>query len=434
MKTAFLTVSIMLVSICAHAEKAEPPILVSPANSIKNIVKEGITLRWQKPNNAVSAKVYAYRLLISENSRFNGYDSQNCDNSCLLAEVDGSTFDYSTDLRLSNKVYYWKVQAVGAVENGAWSTIRTIQTQKDIVIPTISNVNVSPNAVEKGKTVTFSATLTDVLTPDYAVKVNYGDGLVKMNGSGKTFSLSVMPSNLGGALYIIGIYDSKNVLKGSSMTGNFKIVEPTSVVIDTPIIELTGGDHAFNYTKIANDGSELPKTAQLGTGEKNWACTRDNSTGLIWEVKTDDGGLHDKDSKYSWYNPNVESKGSFRSYEYQKWCKASNCDTYGFVNAVNDERLCGLSDWRMPEKEELMSLVYCSDGKYDDDDGECSSYQKVQRPTIESKYFAFTHDSSYWTATQNLYGGVFYVGFDEGIGYSGSKSSGSFVRLVHDGR
>ncbi|MEI6747306.1 MAG: DUF1566 domain-containing protein, partial [Methylococcaceae bacterium] len=148
----------------------------------------------------------------------------------------------------------------------------------------------------------------------------------------------------------------------------------------------------------------------------------------------DDGGLHDKDSKYSWYNPTVENKGTFRSYEYQKWCSGSSCDTFGFVNAVNDERLCGLNEWRLPEKEELITLVYCSDGKYDDDDGECSSYQKVERPTINRKYFAFTRDNSYWTATQNPFGGAFYVGFDEGIGYSGSKSSGSFVRLVHDGK
>ncbi len=49
-----------------------------------------------------------------------------------------------------------------------------------------------------------------------------------------------------------------------------------------------------SYTKIANDGSELSADAILGTNPKNWACTKDNKTGLTWEVKTDDDGLRDK--------------------------------------------------------------------------------------------------------------------------------------------
>ena len=63
------------------------------------------------------------------------------------------------------------------------------------------------------------------------------------------------------------------------------------------------------YSKIANDGSLLADAAVLGTGAKDWACTRDNATGLVWEVKTDDGGLRDKDNTYSWYDPNPATNG-----------------------------------------------------------------------------------------------------------------------------
>jgi hypothetical protein len=47
------------------------------------------------------------------------------------------------------------------------------------------------------------------------------------------------------------------------------------------------------YTKIANNGANLPDSALLGTGPTDWACTRDNRSGLLWEVKTADSGLRD---------------------------------------------------------------------------------------------------------------------------------------------
>ena len=41
---------------------------------------------------------------------------------------------------------------------------------------------------------------------------------------------------------------------------------------------------------------------------------RDNVTGLMWEVKTDDGGLRDKDWTYSWYNPDATTNGGSAGY------------------------------------------------------------------------------------------------------------------------
>ena len=54
---------------------------------------------------------------------------------------------------------------------------------------------------------------------------------------------------------------------------------------------------ATPYTKIANDGSALPETAVLGSNPKDWACTKDNKTGLTWEIKTTDKGLRDQGLK-----------------------------------------------------------------------------------------------------------------------------------------
>src|SRR5690606_34936481 len=75
------------------------------------------------------------------------------------------------------------------------------------------------------------------------------------------------------------------------------------------LAKVGAGSAGFDYTKIANDGSELPPDAALGSGPGDWACTRDNVTGLVWEVKTDDGGQRDKDWLYTWYYANPADNG-----------------------------------------------------------------------------------------------------------------------------
>ncbi|ANB01759.1 DUF1566 domain-containing protein [Ectothiorhodospira sp. BSL-9] len=117
------------------------------------------------------------------------------------------------------------------------------------------------------------------------------------------------------------------------------------------------GDAGFDYTKIANDGAELPASATLGSGPNEWACTRDNVTGLIWEVKTTDGGLRDRDNTYTWYQPAGPNMGDPGTQDGGR-CEGSACDTTGFVQAVNVQGLCGTTDWRLPTLGELLSIVH----------------------------------------------------------------------------
>ena len=192
------------------------------------------------------------------------------------------------------------------------------------------------------------------------------------------------------------------------------------------------GEHLFNYTKIANDGSELPAEAILGANPKDWACTRDNSTGLMWEVKTDDDGLRDKDWSYSWYEPDANKNGGFegykRTYGYNDWCKGSECDIHDYTQTVNDGQLCGGKNWRVPTKEELISLVYCSDKAYDAENGACVN-STVDLPTIANTYFPNTAptddslDSIYWSFSMNPIDPKYAwdVSFTDGVSYSGTK-------------
>jgi hypothetical protein len=90
------------------------------------------------------------------------------------------------------------------------------------------------------------------------------------------------------------------------------------------------GHAGFDYAKLDANGAELPADAA------QWSCVRDNVTGLIWEIKTGDGGLHDKDWTYTWHEPDKTKNGGKPGRKNGGSCgKTSRCDTQGFVRAVN---------------------------------------------------------------------------------------------------
>jgi trimeric autotransporter adhesin len=56
------------------------------------------------------------------------------------------------------------------------------------------------------------------------------------------------------------------------------------------------GKLGFSFTKIGASGETLPASATA------WSCVKDNVTGMMWEVKTADGGLRDWTKRYTHYD------------------------------------------------------------------------------------------------------------------------------------
>jgi len=156
----------------------------------------------------------------------------------------------------------------------------------------------------------------------------------------------------------------------------------------------------------------------LGPNPADWACTYDNNTGLMWEVKTT-SGLRSQAHSYTWYdsahnyggNPGTSSGGNCQT--------AGCCDTEKFVADVNSARLCNHADWRMPTVDELGNLA---------DLGRSN-------PSIDPTYFPNTPASLFWSGSpfagySDDAWNVFFGNGDDGWDY---RFNAVQVRLVRAG-
>ena len=164
-----------------------------------------------------------------------------------------------------------------------------------------------------------------------------------------------------------------------------------------------------SYTKLGYGGVELPDSATQAEG---WIMTRDNVTGLIWEIKTNDGSIHDKNDTYSWCDHSPDTNGG------EEGRCTDGTDTEDFIAALNNEQFGGFSDWRLPTIKELSTIRGIS--------------APLNAPFIDSNYFPNMMAFYYWSSTagaRHSYG-AWCVYFGAGTLNFSSKSAMSHVIAV----
>lgn len=109
------------------------------------------------------------------------------------------------------------------------------------------------------------------------------------------------------------------------------------------------GHAGFSFIKIGAAGERLPASAS------EWSCVLDNTTGLMWEVK---------------------SQGNSQLYNYQN---ALNIHRAG----MNADELCGYSDWDLPTFDQLHNIANYGNGE----------------PFIDVNYFPHAGSEYYWSNT-----------------------------------
>ncbi len=115
--------------------------------------------------------------------------------------------------------------------------------------------------------------------------------------------------------------DLNNIVRISRAANNATaLATPVSTEAETArkaTVNSTEG--VANFTKLTTVG--LP--AQAG---EDWACIKDDVTGLVWERKT-----HNQNYSYT--------------------------DATGYTTALSAKSLCGISNWRLPTSKEVIDVV-----------------------------------------------------------------------------
>ena len=190
------------------------------------------------------------------------------------------------------------------------------------------------------------------------------------------------------------------------------VAAPKEPIVAAPVV-----------TKVVSQIIEKPSYVKydingrsLGDGNEQWTCVQDTQSGLMWEVKAQDDAMRNANNLYSWFDPESSSvKGKPDGGR----CKGDvDCDTYAYVRVMNEKKYCGYSDWRLPTKEQMQTLVYLDNGN--------------ETVKINKQYFPQTMPSWYWTASENSNSDelAWYVLFRNGLALNDLKERPKHIRLV----
>lgn len=165
-----------------------------------------------------------------------------------------------------------------------------------------------------------------------------------------------------------------------------------------------GGAAGFDFTRMCWNGqaegspgctgalvANASGTAATGSPATDWACTRDNVTGLVWSLQ-----IRGADTWAAVTDPAYPDAGH------------------------NTNNRCGYADWRVPTRAELLSIVHFG----------------VSAPSIDTGYFPGTPSFLFWTNGVYAPDTSYAWAVEFGRGSSGvlKRAVETRVRLVRGGQ
>ena len=209
--------------------------------------------------------------------------------------------------------------------------------------------------------------------------------------------------------------------QGEKIAGDILSQQDCAGGRDASAADATG----FVYHRVSAGGEILPPEAP------DWHCVIDAISGLMWEVKSaadgerGNAGLHDGDDLFTWYSSDTGSNGGaigdwnsrgrhcsgYRPAEPKTYCHVEQ-----FVSRVNQQGLCGFSDWRLPTRPELTSLIH---------------FGRTE-PAIDTAFFPATQNEFYWSASALVgrEGEAWAISFQFGFSAPLRRSDTRYARLV----
>lgn len=211
----------------------------------------------------------------------------------------------------------------------------------------------------------------------------------------KTASLQeVLMFNTLIKLFVFTIFTALFVIVGFNSANAFEF--PDSDQTDCVEVANAGVENKCENVFQETENNIKPRSFTLN----DESVLTDDNTGLMWQQQ-DDGNT------YTWY----QASGTYD----EMYNPASE-------NVCGNLVVSGYSDWRLPTKNELISIV---------------DYAiPFLSETIKTTYFPDTKPSGYWSSTvyDNYPGYAWAVYFNDGGVYSNSKYYDVYVRCVRGGK
>ncbi len=162
-----------------------------------------------------------------------------------------------------------------------------------------------------------------------------------------------------------------------------------------------------DFVKLSSEGEILDFESS------NWPCVLDQKTSLVWEVKGEAEGLQYTMNTYTWFDGDTGRKNNM----YSKNCYwGESCNTQSFVDDINEMQLCSYSNWRLPTRDELKTII----NYYGDD------------ILIDLDFFPNTQKETYWTSmtAKDNPSLAYEIPFFYGGSIVREKSIDTYIRLV----